>query len=39
MSVVFFLKKEPPKETQFFIYLNGHYFVMEGPIDMNAGVF
>ena len=36
---VFFLKKEPPKETQIFRISKGCYFVMGGPIDMNVGVF
>ena len=44
----FFLIKEPPKIQflilkffiqRFFILLKGCYFVMDGPIDMNVGMF
>ena len=40
MSVIFILKNEPPKKTQFSIFfLMGCYFVMVGFIDINIGVF
>ena len=38
MSAIF-LKKEPPKKPNFFMFLRGRYFVMGGAIDMNVGVF
>ena len=31
--------QEPPKNHKSFIFLQGRYFVMGGPIDMNIGVF
>ena len=37
MLVIFFKKKEPPKETQ--IFHISRYFVMGSPIDMDVGVF
>ena len=39
MSAIFILKKEPPKNPKFFMFLRGRYFVMGEPIDMNADVF
>ena len=39
MSAIFVLKKEPPKKHKFFVFLKDSYFVMGGPIDMNAGLF
>ena len=39
MPATLILKKEPPKKYKFFIFLKGRYFVMGGPINMNAGVF
>ena len=39
MSATFFLKMEPPKETQIFIFLRGCSFVIGGPIDMNVDIF
>ena len=41
MSAIFFVcvKKEPPKKHKFFIFLKCGYFVMDGPSDMNVGVF
>ena len=39
MSAIFILKKEPPKEHKFLIFLRGCYFVMGGSIDMNVGMF
>ena len=39
MSVIFILKKEPPKKHKFLILLKGLYFVMGGSVDMNIGVF
>ena len=27
------------KNSKFFIFLKGRYFVIGGPIDMNVGVF
>ena len=39
MSAIFILKKEPPKKHKFFLFLQGRYFVMGGPIDMNVGTF
>ena len=35
-----FLEKGAVKKTKnFLLFLNGHYCVMGGPIDMNVGVF
>ena len=39
MSASLILKKKPPKEHKFLIFLKGRYFVMGGSIDMNVGVF
>ena len=39
MSPIFILKKEPPKQHKFFMFLRGRYFAMGSPIDMNVGVF
>ena len=39
MSAIFILKKESPKKHKFFIFLKSRYFVVEGSIDMNVGVF
>ena len=39
MSVIFILKKEPPKKHKFFIFLKSCYFEMGASIDMNVGVF
>ena len=40
MSTIFFWKKEAPKKNnKFFIYLKDCYYLMNGPIDMNVGVF
>ena len=39
MTATFLLKKEPPKKHKFFIFLNGRYFVISGPIDMNIDLF
>ena len=39
MSANCFLIKEPPKNTNFVIFLKGRLFVMGGPIDMNFGAF
>ena len=33
------MKKEPPKNTSFFIYLKGRYFIMGHPIVVNVAVF
>ena len=34
-----FFEKGAAKKHKFFIFLKGRYFVMDGPIDMNFGVF
>ena len=39
MSSIFILKKQLLKKHKFFIFLKGHYFVTEGCIDINVGVF
>ena len=39
MSASLILKKKPPKEHKFLIFLKGRYFVMGGSIDMNVGAF
>ena len=39
MSAIFILKKEPPKKHKFLLFLQGRYFAMGGPIDMNVGTF
>ena len=39
MSAIFFMKKEPPKRHNFFIYLKDRFFVMGGPYVMSFGVF
>ena len=38
MSAIFILKKEPPKKYIFYFF-KGRVFIIEDPIDMNAGVF
>ena len=40
MSATFFWKREAPKKNNtYFIYLKDFYYVMDGPNDMNVGVF
>ena len=39
MSVIFVLKREPPKKHKFFVFLKRRYFVMGGFININVGVF
>ena len=40
MLAIFILKKGTAKKKhKFFIFLNGRYFVMGGPVDMNVDVF
>ena len=40
MSAIFILKTEPPKQKhKFLIFLKGRYFVKDGPVDVNVGVF
>ena len=45
VSIVFFFEKEEEEEeraakkTQIFHFLKDRYFVMDGTIDMNVGVF
>ena len=34
-----FFEKGAAKKHRFFIFLQGHYFVMSVPIDMNFDVF
>ena len=40
MSAIFILKTEPLKQKhKFLIFLKGRYFVKDGPVDVNVGVF
>ena len=39
MSGISFLKKEPPKKNNFFIFLKDRHFVKGGSVDMNVDVF
>ena len=39
MSAIFILRKEPKKPPTFLISLKGRYFVMDGSIDVNTGIF
>ena len=39
MSAIFILKKQLPKKHKFFVFWKGHYFLMEGSIDIDVGVF
>ena len=39
MSAICFLKKGAAKIHKFFIFLQGRYFVMGGPIDMMLACF
>ena len=38
MSAIFILKKKPPKNTKFSIFLKDSYFVMGDQVDMNISV-
>ena len=39
MSAIFILEKKSRKKKKKNIFLKGRYFVMDGPIYMNASVF